>query len=155
LNFGAPETLTMNPDPPTSLPNIEVNKLLNLKNLAENTPKGFSTQPQIIRHLIPGTGNTLPRKRPDQIPSTSQPSKHPRVHYTTKYLDSITESDPLTLDQAMQRTDWLYWKTAIETRYASLRKHGVFAEIATDPDKQPIGHKLIFTQKLDSQSRVL
>jgi hypothetical protein len=45
LNFGAPETLTMNPNPPTSLPNTEVIKLLNLRNLAENTPDGFSIQP--------------------------------------------------------------------------------------------------------------
>jgi hypothetical protein len=53
LNFGAPETLTLNPDPPTSLPNTEVIKLLNLRNLAENTPNGFSTQPRIIRHPLP------------------------------------------------------------------------------------------------------
>jgi hypothetical protein len=55
----------------------------------------------------------------------------------------------------MHRVDWPHWKTAIETKYASLRKYRVFAEIATDLDKQPIGHKLIFTRKLDSQGRVL
>src|SRR6202048_3504192 len=44
LNFGAPETLTMNPDPPTSLTNTETSKLLSLKALAENTPDGFSTE---------------------------------------------------------------------------------------------------------------
>jgi hypothetical protein len=41
LTFGAPKTLTMNPDPPTSLANSKVLKLLNLKALAENTPDGF------------------------------------------------------------------------------------------------------------------
>jgi hypothetical protein len=155
LNFGAPETLTINPDPPTSLPNTKVLKLLNLRNLAKNTSDGFSTQPRIIRNPIPGTGNVLPRKRPDQNPSTSQPHKNPRVHFSTESLDSIPEPDPLNLDQAMKRQNWPHWKAAIETEYSSLRKHGVFAEISTHLDKPPIGHKLIFTRKLDSQGRVL
>jgi hypothetical protein len=155
LTFGAPETLTMNPDPPTSLGNTEVHKLLNLRALAESTPDGFSTQPRIIRNPLPGTGNTLPRKRPDPNPPTSQPPKQPKIHYTTESLDSTPDSDPTTLDQAMRRPDWPQWKTTIETEYASLRKHGVFAEIATDLEKPPIGHKLIFTRKLDSQGKVL
>ena len=155
MNFGAPETLTMNPDPPTSLANTEVTKLLNLINLAENTPDGFSTQPRITRNPLPGTRITLPNKKPQPIPSTPRPPKQPKILYTTESVDSITESDPTTLDQAMNRPDWPHWKTAIETEYASLRKHGVFAEIAIDLDKHPIGHKLIFTRKLDSQGRVL
>ena len=81
LNFCAPETLTMNPNPSISLANTEVTKLLNLRNLAENTPDRFSTQPRIIRNPIPGTNNTLSRKRPDPTPSTSQPSKqHKRIY---------------------------------------------------------------------------
>jgi hypothetical protein len=141
----------MNPNPPTSLPNTEVTKLLNLRHLAENTPDGFSTQPRIIRHPIPGTGNTLPSKRSGPTPPTVQPPKSPRIHYTIESVDSIPKTDPLTLDQAMQRAHWPHWKVAIETEYSSLRKHGVFAEITTDLDKQPIGHKLIFTRKFDSQ----
>jgi hypothetical protein len=97
LNFGAPEILTMNPDLPTSLPNTEVNKLLNLRNLAKNIPDGFSIQSRIIRNPIPGTRNILPRKRSDHIPSPSQPSKYPRVHYTTESFDSITEASDLIL----------------------------------------------------------
>lgn len=155
LIFGAPETLTMNPDPPTSLANTEVTKLLNLKALAENTPDGFSTEPRIIRNPIPGTGNVLPRKRFDRNPSTSKPAKQPRTHYTTESLDSIPDSDPTTLNQAMNSPEWPHWKTAIETEYSSLRKHRVFGEISIDLDKQPIGHKLIFTRKLDSQGRVV
>lgn len=45
LNFCALETLTINRDPPTSLPNTEVSKLVHLKSLAENTPDGFSSEP--------------------------------------------------------------------------------------------------------------
>lgn len=145
----------MNPDPPTSLANTEVTKILNLRILAENTPDGFSTQPRIIRNPLSGTGNVLFRKRPDSTPSTSQSTKHPRVHYTTESVDSITEYDPTTLDQAVRRPDWPHWKTAIKTEYSSLRKHDVFVEIATDLDKQPIDHKLIFTRKLDSQGHII
>lgn len=36
-----------------------------------------------------------------------------------------------------------------------MRKHDVFVEISTKLDKPPIGHKLIFTRKLDSQGQVL
>ena len=145
----------MNPDHPTSLGNSKVIKLLNLRNLALNTPDGFSTHPRIIRNPLPGTSDTLPKKRPEPNPTTTNPAKQPRIHYTTKSIDLIPETDPTTLDQAMKRPDWPQWKAAIETEYASLRKHGVFAEIVTDLDQHPIGYKLIFTQKLDSQGRVL
>ena len=155
LNFGAPESLTMNPDPPTSLPNKEVIKLLHLRQLAESTPNGFSTQPRIIRNPIPGIGHILPRKRPELPLYKTQPPKHPKIHYTTEFVDSIPDSDPKTLDQAMTRADWPNWKATIETEYESLRKHGVFAELAIDLPNQPIGHKLIFTRKLDSQGRTL
>ena len=155
LNFGAPETLTLNPNPPTPLTNTEVVKLFNLKSLAETTLDGFSTQPRIIRHPLPGTCTILPQKRPDLTPSTSKPLKQPRIHYTTESIDSPTKLDPTTLDQAMASPNWSHWKAAIETKYDSLCKHGVFVEITTALDKQPIGHKLIFTRKLDSQGRTL
>ena len=131
----------MNPDPPTPLANTEVTKLLNLRILAESTPDGFSTQPRIISNPLPGTGNILPRERSDLTPTTSQPFKNPKINYTTESVDSISKYDPTTLDQAMTRPDWPHWKAAIETKYASLRKHGVFTEITSDLEKQPIGHK--------------
>ena len=56
LNFGAPETFTMNPDSPTSLTNTETTKLINLKALVKNVPDGFSTDERIIRTLSPEAG---------------------------------------------------------------------------------------------------
>ena len=153
LNFGAPETLTLIPDPPTSLPNTEVIKLLNMRALAENTPDGFSSQPRIIRNPLPGTGHILHCKKSKPTPINPKPTKQPKIHYTTESLDSIP--DPTTLDEAMKCSDWPNWKTAIETEYLSLRKHQVFGEISIDLDKPPIGHKLIFTRKFDSQGRVI
>ena len=115
LTFGAPESLSLNPDPPTPLSNTEVTKLLTLKSLAETTPDGFSTQPRIIRNPLPGTSQILPCKRPELPPSTSQPVKQARIHYTTESVDSKTLPDPTTLDQAMASPDWIHWKTVIET----------------------------------------
>ena len=148
MNFGAPKTLTSNLDPPTSLANTEVIKLLNLRTLVENTPDGFSTQTRIIRNPIPGTGNVLPRRLSDRTLLNPKPAKQPKIHYTTESLDLIP--DPTTLDQAMKRTDWPHWKTTMETEYSFLRKHHVFGDISIDLDKPPIGHKLIFTRRLDS-----
>ena len=42
LEFWAPETLTMNPDPRTALTDSEVKKILDLKSLAEKLPNGFT-----------------------------------------------------------------------------------------------------------------
>lgn len=106
LNFGTPETLAMNPDPPTYLTNTETTKLIHLKSLAENVVDGFSTEQRIIRNPILGTGNTLPKKRPSLKSSTTKLSKQPKVYFTTESQDSIPESDPTTLDQPMKRPDW-------------------------------------------------
>ena len=153
MNFGAPETLTLNPDPPTSLSNTEVLKLLNLRALVENTLDGFSTQPRIIRNPLPGTCHTLYRRESEPARVNPKPTKIPKILYTIESLDS--NPDPTTLDEATKRSDWPSWKTAIETEYSSLRKHQGFGETAIDLDKPPIGHKLIFTRKLDSPGRVL
>ena len=88
-------------------------------------------------------------------PSTKRTPKQPKVHFTTKSLDSIPKSDPTTLDQTMKRQDWPQWKLALEAEYSSLQKHNVFADISNDLEKPPIGQKLIFIRKLDSQGRIL
>ena len=69
----------------------------------------------LYAHALATLGNTLPKKIPNPNPLITQPTKQPKIHYTTKSIDSIIESDPTTLDQAMQRPDWPHWKTAIET----------------------------------------
>ena len=115
----------------------------------------MATKPRIIRNPIPETRLNLPRKQSNPTPLTEKPIKEPKTHYTTESLDSIPEPDPTNLDQAMKRPDWPQWKLALDAEYSSLRKHNVFGEISIDLEKQPIGHKLIFTRKLDSQGRVL
>jgi len=165
----------MNPDFPTSLAETEVTKMLHLKSLAEQIPDGFESGPRIIRNPIPGTGNSLPQKRPapettaaPKAPKTPRAAKSPKavrspkspvaakkptkvkVHYTT----GETESDPTSLAQAQLRSDWPMWEKAIEAEYASLRKHRVFGPTVTDLEKHPIGHRLIFSRKYDANGVV-
>ena len=82
----------MNPDPPTSLGEIETLKLLKLKALAENTPDGFSTEDRIIRNVVPGTGTMLPTKRIIPKSTTSRQPKRARANFTTE-IESISEHD--------------------------------------------------------------
>jgi hypothetical protein len=175
INFTAPKTLTMNHDLPTSLANTEVVKLMNLKALAENTLDGFSSEPRIIRHPLPGTGNTLPKRKPTYPISQPDPTKRPKVHFTVEdtsadvediedrdvHFGQISEptiqhqdSDPTTLKQAMGRPNWPEWQATINTEYASLRKHQVFGELSLELDKPPVGYKLIFTCKFDAHGNV-
>ena len=172
LVFSTPEILTLNPDPPTGLSETEVTKLLNLKSLAEKVPDGFATGDRIIRHPIPGTGNSLPQKRaapaqPAKQAKKATPAKTPtkptakpktpktkttkmKIHYTAESLDS----DPGTLEEAQSRADWPMWQHALEVEYNSLRKHKVFGPTVNDLDKHPIGHRLIFTRKFDASGTV-
>lgn len=84
LDFHAPETLTMNPDPPTGLSETEVSKLLHLKSMAEMVPDGFATGDRIIRYPIPGTGNTLPQKRTAPNPTTNPAKRAAKTTATPK-----------------------------------------------------------------------
>ena len=103
LNFVAPETFTMNHDPPTSLREIETLKLLKIKAMAENTPDEFSTKDRIIRKAVPGTGAMLPTKRLNSKPTPRGQSKRPRADFTIEThpepinelnMDFSPDSDP-------------------------------------------------------------
>ena len=79
----------MNPDPPTSLHDIEVTKLLHLKSMAKRVPDGFATSSRIIRNPLPGIWNSLPQKRvaPTPAPKATKKTTKPKVHYKTESLD--------------------------------------------------------------------
>ena len=152
LEFSAPETLMMNPDPPTSLLDTKVTKLLHLKSMAERVPDGFATSSCIIRNPLLETGNSLPQKRSalTPAPKTTKKTTKPRAHYTAESLDSNLG----TLDKAKSRADWPKWQHALEVEYNSLRKHRVFGPTVTNLDKRPIGHMLIFTKKFDASGNI-
>ena len=93
LNFIAPKILTMNPDPPTALSNTEVIKLLNLKSLAENTPDGFSSEPRIIRHPLPGTGTNLPKRYHENPTLIHRQPKRAKSRFTAEHLQDLKIED--------------------------------------------------------------
>jgi hypothetical protein len=206
LEFWAPETFTMNPDPRTALADSEVKKLLTLKALAEKLPDGFSNSSRITRNPLPGVGqpalSILPAKRSSEtpqaivkqtrlspeghhaLPSTWAASGHrsePEVQvqamagfpppeltlllsYTSKEANSVQsfvssliplESDPLTLEGAKASSDWPQWQAALNTEYASLRKHNVFGPLVTNLASKPVGFRLIFTKKRNAEGQVV
>ena len=141
LNFQAPESLTHNPDPRTLLADTEVTKLLDLKDLVEQIPDGFYSGPRVLRNPLPGTGNTITNKR--LAPLNSKPTKVQRTTFSTEVAPN-----PLTLAEAKASPEWPDWSKALETEYASLRKHQIFGEVSTKLTKPPVGHKLIFSKKI-------
>ena len=153
LTFKSTESLTSNPDPRTALPETEVTKLLNLKDLADQVPDGFYSGPRVLRKPLPGTGNILPNKR--SAASTSNPAKSRRAKTMPKVFNTEPASDPLTLDEAKASQEWPMWKQALEDEYSSLRKHEVFGEVTSNLTKPPIGHKLIFSKKFDEHGNLI
>jgi hypothetical protein len=147
LEFWAPETLTLNPDPRTALVDIEVKKILDLKTLAKRLPDGFTNIPRITRNPLLGTGpaplSIRPEKQPIEKPSklvkcarvshhsdcTIQPIEPEPLSCTLAEQEHVMafvhematlESDPLTLEQAKSSLDWPKWHDAIQAEYNSL-----------------------------------
>lgn len=87
----------LNPNTPTSLPNIKVAKLLHIKTMAENIPDGFPSGSQIIRNPLLRTRNILPHKRSPLAPSTIRQHKQPHALFTSDISPQILELDLISL----------------------------------------------------------
>lgn len=185
LDFWAPETYTLNPDPRTALTDTEVKKLLHLQSLADRVPDGFSNSTCVTRNPLPGirlppvtvlpAKSILPVKRKSGPSSSSTPlTLHTIVEIppeldtqficppehsplVTTLITRITqvEPDPLTLAKAKTSSDWPQWSEALKAEYHSLRKRNVFGPLVTNLSHKPIGFKLIFTRKRDAQGHVI
>ena len=84
LKFKDLETLTLNPDPRTTLADSEVIKLLHLQHLAENIPDGFHSRPRIVRSPVPGSGNPVPIAPPKKRKLNAPPANsNPCIHAHT------------------------------------------------------------------------
>ena len=67
MDIWAPTTFTLNPDPRTGLADLEVQKILHLRSLAEKLPDAFTNTSRILRNPLPGT-------RPSPLSILSKPS---------------------------------------------------------------------------------
>lgn len=150
LDFFAPETFTMNPDPKTALAEVEVKKLLQLKNLAERLPDGFTDHPKILRNPAPGTGLSplLPQKR-----KLATVSLHSTLATDPTPSPEDLDGEPANLEAAKRSQHWKHWETALKAEYDSIRKHKVFGQLNLTLRARPVGHKLIFSKKRDAQGR--
>ena len=93
LNFYSPQTFTMNPDPRTSLPETEVQKILKLQALADMLPNAFSNAPRMTRVPTPGASLTL-NSRKCKISALYSDASLP----TEENIEE--EPEPLTLEEA-------------------------------------------------------
>jgi hypothetical protein len=152
LVFAALQTLTMNPDPRTTLADSEVRKLLDLQALVEKLPDGFNDYSRITRNPLPGAGQTklkvfpnwdapqslLPKpKKPrsshhgELIVSSSPPcDSDPIISSPTEAMSISSfvstleaDADPLMLEAVKASPDWPSWLETRQHEYASLRKY--------------------------------
>ena len=174
LEFWAPETLTMNPDPRTALTDSEVKKILDLKSLAEKLPDGFTNISRVTRNPLPGLDPVPTSICPERQAIESPTAKKPKISHLSD-VPSLTEqlepepilctplehelimtfvqtmasldNNPLTLEDAKASLDWPKWQVALQAEYQSLRKHSVFGPLVSNLTTRPVGHKLIFVKK--------
>ena len=182
LEFWAPETLTMNPDPKTALTDSELKKILDLKSLAKKLPDGFTNISQVTRNPLPGASPAPISIRPERQAIESPTAKKPKISHLSD-APSLTEqpqpepilctpsehelvmtfvqtmasidSDPLTLEDAKASSDWPKWQVTLQAEYQSLRKYSVFGPLVTNLTTRPVGHKLIFVKKRNAQGEIV
>jgi hypothetical protein len=62
--------------------------------------------------------------------------------------DLLNDSDPKTMAECKQRSNWIKWKEAIDAELDSLRKKEVFSNvIPTPPRTYLVGFMWVFIQK--------
>ena len=49
-------------------------------------------------------------------------------------IGASVEEDPVTVKEAKERSDWLEWKTAMDTKIMQLEKHGTFKLVELTKD---------------------
>jgi hypothetical protein len=178
LTFRAPISMTMNPDPRTTLPDEEVKKLIHLQTIAARIPDSFESGPRILRNPLPGSSSfkpaPIPKKRPAPTPAKTKSVRKPKVskpgpevHVIDTEPDIQTEieafvtmlthidRDPLTLEEARNTPEWPEWKKALNAEYESLRKRQVFGELHLNLSTKPIGYKLVFNRKRNEQGQIV
>jgi hypothetical protein len=70
--------------------------------------------------------------------------------------DLLNDSDPKTMAEYKQRSDWIKWKEAIEAELDSLRKREVFSNvIPTPPRIHPVEFKWVFSRKRNENNKVV
>jgi hypothetical protein len=60
----------------------------------------------------------------------------------------LADPDPKTMEECKWRSDWNWWKEAIEAELNSIKKRNVFTDVVPTPLRIfPVGLKWVFIQK--------
>ena len=66
----------------------------------------------------------------------------------TEIMDDLDETEPKSVDDCRQRSDWPKWKETIQVELKSLMKRKVFSPIIETPKGiKPVGYKWVFMRK--------
>jgi hypothetical protein len=68
---------------------------------------------------------------------------------------SEADSDPLTYRQAINSPLARYWITALDSEYASIKRHQVWLEVTVPEGCNLIGSKVVFKRKMNSSGIVV
>ena len=113
LNFSAPETFTMIPNPRTSLGKTKVQKILHLQALAERLLDGFVDGPRVTRLPPPGTRLAVLAKTPWKRKAEAAILLTDQELCSEPEEEPVEAQEPLDLDKARQSTEWLQWEAVI------------------------------------------
>jgi hypothetical protein len=76
--------------------------------------------------------------------------------FSTMVIDLLNDSDPKTMAECKQRSDWIKWKEAIEVEVDSPRKREVFSNVLHTPSRTyPVGFKWVFIWKQNENNEVV
>ena len=79
------------------------------------------------------------------------------INFVSKIAEIIdVDSEPKSMAECRERSDWIKWKEATETKLRLLNKRQVFGPVARTPPKVfPVGYKWVFVRKRNENNMVV
>ena len=137
---------------------------------AAPTPASSASTPSTLTPTSSHRSTSIPtpRKAPRDIssaitedniilgPRTRKYTKPDSAHlgYALAAVADPISNDPLTVDEAKSRPDWLEWKTAMDNEMDQLRQLGTFSHAPLPKDRTAVACKWVFRVKRDAHGTI-
>lgn len=113
---------------------------VNRGNFNENENTTNIEQEQVVQSHGTLRRSQRERRRPDRYEA------HLAEHFSL-CAQEFVQNDPVTINDAKRRIDWLEWKDAIDKEYSALIKNGTWILSDLPPGRKPISCKWTFKLK--------
>ena len=106
-----------------------------------------------VRRIEAGEGTAEGDPASEANSTSFTPDDEPDWVYVTSLNDDLTkkvqdvEGDPKSVSEARSRSDWSYWKEAMDREMAALERAGTWTSAARPPDTNIVGCKWVFRLK--------